>query len=724
MASSSRLFALILCIVLVQGVQAIDIGFSASNGGKSVSIWDSYLVDDSLSVSESASATFNSVEMANSRDISGSGDLNVKQKYLGSDGYTGYNYVNSEDTSSLGITSSETLTPETLEASQRVSLTGSDTALTFGGLLGVKETRQSVGVDSSGSLSSEQGLSIGTGVHSSQSLTASSTGATSVTAYATDGTDICNVETTVSGGQVSGDLSVSVASPPSISEQIVASFYDDYFRISRSDEYGHNVHLRDTYTAIESSHSVEVGRKVSGSGNANMNLGLSSLEGSYSTSIKLRTEDAKRLVDESVATLSPTSCYIERNTNIYDGDLAEIELQGHQDGSAYAWARMENGNMKSDQELAIGNSVQVSQSPELNAQLGYTNIYARAKDGICASTTASMVNCGGHTGTLNSAVQEAKTEPVVTAEQKNTNINADLGIVYGSAVNNEPAYEKSFSLPLVDYTHYNTVYNGEATFRAAKQYGVMNAEVESIASSNSVDINADTSLSKDAIIIEPMYTQFSGNLKYPPLYCHSSHGTAGDTVEWYLALSEYETWRYMDSAVTSDKFKDLDEYNVVLLSSHMTSSSISLSGSKGQSYSAARLDRYYDSPPTESLVIFDGCKSAEPNSAGGNSELFDAVSEAGTIAGYAGNVDVKWGARDSIGMLFEYMYGWSPTYGGPIDIAKAQTKVWNDYRPDYGLRPNIESLVIDGDKHWTLGGPNNWILVYEDSPAFGGGSTQ
>ena len=198
-------------------------------------------------------------------------------------------------------------------------------------------------------------------------------------------------------------------------------------------------------------------------------------------------------------------------------------------------------------------------------------------------------------------------------------------------------------------------------------------------------------------------------MTYPPDYCHSHYGTEGDTANWYLALSEYETWRYMDSAATEDRFWNLDDYNVALISSHMNPTTIGLStpfDSPG-AVTADELNGWYTTPPPGSLVIFSGCGSASPG-------LFGAVSEAGTIAGYEGSVGNQW-AVDSIGMLFENMYNRGDTQN---NIGDAQNYVQNTYGPwwsgaggPYPGQPT-EPLVIVGDTSWTLGGPNDWVIIW------------
>jgi hypothetical protein len=86
----------IRCIILIffavcffKGAMAIEVSFSAEDGGESVGISDEYNVSTGVSVSEESEANFGNVEMTSSRRIAGSGDANAVQRYSGSSGYFG-----------------------------------------------------------------------------------------------------------------------------------------------------------------------------------------------------------------------------------------------------------------------------------------------------------------------------------------------------------------------------------------------------------------------------------------------------------------------------------------------------------------------------------------------------------------------------------------------------------------------------------------------------------
>lgn len=83
--------------------------------GESVGIYDDYEVSTDVSVSEESEAKFGNVEMTNSKELAGSGDVTMAQTYSGSSGYVGNNFVIAQDSSST-ISTSAILTPATLNA--------------------------------------------------------------------------------------------------------------------------------------------------------------------------------------------------------------------------------------------------------------------------------------------------------------------------------------------------------------------------------------------------------------------------------------------------------------------------------------------------------------------------------------------------------------------------------------------------------------------------------
>jgi len=124
----------ILSIFLVgcffQGALAIEVSFSAEDGGGSVGISDDYEVSTGVSVSEESEANFGNVEMTNCREVAGSGDVSMTQTYSGSGGYVGNSYVSTQDASST-ISTSAILTPAALNAKLSGSIIGRSSDLSL-----------------------------------------------------------------------------------------------------------------------------------------------------------------------------------------------------------------------------------------------------------------------------------------------------------------------------------------------------------------------------------------------------------------------------------------------------------------------------------------------------------------------------------------------------------------------------------------------------------------
>jgi hypothetical protein len=133
-----RLMIPIVCLLVCQGACAIDISFSASSGGGSVGMTDSYDVDDSVGVSGRSSASFDGgVSMTDSQSLSGSGDANVNQVLYGSGwgaDYVAEYSLRTLDASSIEAGGSASLAPDSCQVSKSASTT--DSVLTFARLRG------------------------------------------------------------------------------------------------------------------------------------------------------------------------------------------------------------------------------------------------------------------------------------------------------------------------------------------------------------------------------------------------------------------------------------------------------------------------------------------------------------------------------------------------------------------------------------------------------------
>ncbi|MDD5768557.1 MAG: hypothetical protein PHW55_08240 [Methanothrix sp.] len=118
------MLGLVACLILVPGAYSIEVGFSAGNGGESVSLKTSYAVGTDVSVREESTASFDQPAIENTRSVSGAGDINAVQTYSGSGGYAGRATLYSQDVSG-SLQGSALLAPEYLSAKQDISLSGS-----------------------------------------------------------------------------------------------------------------------------------------------------------------------------------------------------------------------------------------------------------------------------------------------------------------------------------------------------------------------------------------------------------------------------------------------------------------------------------------------------------------------------------------------------------------------------------------------------------------------
>jgi len=113
-----------LVVCFFQVSLAIEVSFSAEDGGESVGISDDYEVGTDVSVSEESEAKFGSVEVTNTREVAGDGNVGMRQIYNG-DKYTGWSLVGISG-SQINAKNEARLTPTTLDASQSVSVPSND----------------------------------------------------------------------------------------------------------------------------------------------------------------------------------------------------------------------------------------------------------------------------------------------------------------------------------------------------------------------------------------------------------------------------------------------------------------------------------------------------------------------------------------------------------------------------------------------------------------------
>lgn len=86
----SWLLGLLGCLILVPSAYSIEVGLSAEDGGSSIGLYNDYEASDGISINENANACFGDLEITDSREVAGSGDLNLYQEFLGSNGLSNY----------------------------------------------------------------------------------------------------------------------------------------------------------------------------------------------------------------------------------------------------------------------------------------------------------------------------------------------------------------------------------------------------------------------------------------------------------------------------------------------------------------------------------------------------------------------------------------------------------------------------------------------------------
>lgn len=169
MPYDSRPEVALLIILFIQTASAIEIGFSAEDGGDSVSLTDEYYISDGLSLTETAEASFedtdpshdppNKVQITDDRQISGAGDIEMYQGYSGSGGYFGDSGIYAVDVTGAAGSHAQ-LSARSLNVRQSASLEGIFADL----MLYLDNHGQQAITESfmdSGLLSTDQGISTG-----------------------------------------------------------------------------------------------------------------------------------------------------------------------------------------------------------------------------------------------------------------------------------------------------------------------------------------------------------------------------------------------------------------------------------------------------------------------------------------------------------------------------------------------------------------------------------
>lgn len=334
--------------------------------------------------------------------------------------------------------------------------------------------------------------------------------------------------------------------------------------------------------------------------------------------------------------------------------------------------------------------------------------------GVNSADASANINANGASIDVKSEVANAKpNDEFLSAHVEDYVIPYLSGTFYDKKTKSVIAKGTTFTGDF-EYVEKATQGRGEFEF---KTYDSLSATVKSNADSNGVQISPSNILvthgfnqfePKNAIILEPMFTAFDTSFNM-----NSEWNVAdwGEGVFPALVNNGYATTRYTDSAASKDKFLELYDYNVALISSHMNNENIALSYGNDVNYKELK----YTDPKPDSLIILAGCGSFEPmhwydyfsNYWSLDSALQKAVSKATLSGGYEKSVKTDWN-QDYIAEIFKNMDEKGMTFG------EAESDVWLHYAPGWVVSHNIDMskpFIDQGVLGLTMYGDTNFRLV-------------
>lgn len=722
--SSMRFILSVLLIVCsFQGALAIEVSFSAENGGEDTSIDSSYDVGTGVSVGEESTASFDQVKIENTRSVSGTGDINAVQTYSGSGGYVGSATLSSQGVSG-SLKGNACLTPQSLTASQDLYLSGKS-------------------VDTGMSLANE-GDSASLGVAITSGMIAS--------------------QQAIQTGSVFNDISATCTAPwAQIKQQTsfkgikdsTTTVFDNPTSKASVFNLNANSNIVGTTGYITSSGNLKDGKKVTGSdGRSN---GEVSTEVKNAESFKYRFTNpgnwigldltvvnadsisAKAFVTSGLGDSVPVSVDITKNWlsgtkgSLYDytneisfkdlkatatqsfssaegdnillnhvpdpvqnllwafggGSYAKItngKVQGYKNSeSIERTGGVVSGTVSQGIDYATGHNIDVGTYAFDNVGKDSANVITKVKSGSISSYSDKSTAKKDET-TAYAKISAKGTETEITSH----------------AENKAPAQESWRPLILAGAAIPVTVYSGKADFVALRTNDnpFSNIIVTTKATTNDVDISS-SGIEKTALILEPIKHELdavnAGLLYFPPDYF--------DSIGSLLKNKGYAVTDYTDSAVSWEKVYKLDEYTISMINTHgleagsdgtwrntehAKGDSIGLTISKGateedRSKSWAELQLELTNPNNvNDMLILDGCGTFKQSS-DGTYPGFDAVKGAHVFGGFEGNIAMyinpsfmnkffermcagdtfnvaNKAAKDSVLGLQSLSFGWHPGY--------------------------------------------------------------
>ena len=369
---------------------------------------------------------------------------------------------------------------------------------------------------------------------------------------------------------------------------------------------------------------------------------------------------------------------------------------------------------------SIGDSVASSQyldyangnDIEVGAESGYEEI---SYDGwTLLNRERATVNTQIDYGSIGEYSDSAKVDARTATASANIIANGALIDVQSHAENRNPADERL-------YDDLNN--NGKQEFNEPKilvEHGSADFEVN--AKDNlqaSITANADANnvaidpvlpnQIKKSIILEPYRTAFGEDYS--------------QVVIPTLLDKGYSVLRYADSGASEEKFKELYDYNVVLIYAHMGPSVIDLSTTRDPNtgmlsaaeskLNAKRLRNWYDSsesntPPAGSMVVLSGCSSLKPlpplswmdyifTVKDLDISLNDAFIKSDLRVGFGEDAESSW-ANVAIPEFFAQMSSANTAEQAKWVINHPYITQWRIENPGVRASP----LVMDGDENVVL----------------------
>jgi uncharacterized RmlC-like cupin family protein len=295
-----------LFVYFFQGSLAIEVSFSAEDGGESVGISDEYDVSADVSVSEESEAKFGNVEMTNSREVAGSGDAKAVQSYSGS-GYTGHaSFLASGAFSSL--TGFAQLTPYYLNAAQNIVVSG-DWAKSFLGVMQGNSEAFTTGSVNDGSMIVSQVAWTGS-VHVSESVQA-------------QGNNIVVTTEARQGAEEWSKIETGIESAPG---------YPGSFSGILTSEAGHSTHVTQS-GSLNGAYNVqgansEMSKKIAGIASLNRNFESGTgIEGAYLVGFTGVIQDIIDAAVPQTAVLLPAG-YYDEDVDFWKSLRIQVENSG------------------------------------------------------------------------------------------------------------------------------------------------------------------------------------------------------------------------------------------------------------------------------------------------------------------------------------------------------------------------------------------------------------